>query len=358
MKKYLLCLFALILMCPIFAHAQTDVTVKSIEKDEENSTPGVEVTPAKAEGLTLSVDVKFKNVNDKIRYIVVVENKDTEDNQLNTGKEFDTSKYIKYTYEFDNGSNILKANSTKTMYITLTYEVEVDDDDLRPDGSYQEENDMTIGVLKDDALKEENPKTGKDEIIVIAVVLGLVIIAGAVMLKNKQTKYLVLTLGAILVLVPTVSALKQITITMSTNITIEKEKEFCVYVASSGDKLRESEGEEDEDEDYPVAYYKFTPGMTFEQYYAAHPTGPQLNLFYKKPKVAYEACTAAASQLDPEEAQAAGNACDNEYLIIYESNEDLLSSEIKDKSQGCYEYEGMEPEVSLSANTQVGKVIR
>ena len=337
MKKYILGLFALILMCPIFANAQTGVTVKSIEKiTEETSTSVEELTPPKAEGLTINVDVKFKNVNDKIKYKVVVENKDKEDYQLNTGKEFNASTYIKYTYDFDNGSNILKANTTKTMYVTLTYAKEVPENEFKADGTYEEKNDMAIGVLRE----EDNPTTGREEMVVIGVVLALIVVVGFVMIKNRQTKYLVITLGALLVLVPTVNALKEITITMNTKIVIEKESEFCVYKPKL---LRRDGNDTTEDENSNINYYKYTPGMKFSDYVAKNDDLPQINEFIEGGWEPIDACyNALDADNATEEEWAACDALADAAVTQYESNGDLMNALIKPKTEGCYDYQELE----------------
>ena len=344
MKKYILVLFALILMCPIFANAQTGVTVKSIEKiTEETSTSVEELTPPKAEGLTINVDVKFKNVNDKIKYKVVVENKDKEDYQLNTGKEFNASTYIKYTYDFDNGSNILKANTTKTMYVTLTYAKEVPENEFKADGTYEEKNDMAIGVLRE----EDNPTTGREEMVVIGVVLALIVVVGFVMVKNRQTKYLVITLGALLVLVPTVNALKEITITMNTKIVIEKESEFCVYKKTPNNSLNGVTVRGQTELDTEVAYYKYTPGMKFSDYAAKNDDLPQINQFIKGGWEPIDACYNALDEKQnngeeiTDEEWAACDALADAAVTQYESNEDLMNALIKPKTEGCYDFHEM-----------------
>ena len=340
MKKYILGLFALILMCPIFAKAQTGVTVKSIEKiTEETSTSVEELTPPKAEGLTINVDVKFKNVNDKIKYKVIVENKDKEDYQLNTGKEFNASTYIKYTYEFDNGSNILKANTTKTMYVTLTYAKEVPENEFKADGTYEEKNDMAIGVLKE----EDNPTTGREEMVVIGVVLALIVVIGFVMIKNRQTKYLVITLGALLVLVPTVNALKEITITMNTKIVIEKRAEFCVY-RKPVDNEPKGVNVGSQSSELQVDYYKYTPGMKFSDYVVKNNNLPQINSFIKGGWEPIDACYNALDEKQnngeeiTDEEWDACYALEDAAVTLYESNEDLMNSLIKPKTEGCYDY--------------------
>jgi hypothetical protein len=196
------------------------------------------------------------------------------------------------------------------MYVTLTYDKEVPEE-ATVNGTYTEDNDMSIGVLRE----EDNPHTGRDELFVIGVVLAFVILIGLIMAKHKSTKYLVLLLGSVL-LIPTVSALKEVNITMNTKIEIETYKEFCVnnWTATA---VKSVSG-------LTLKYYRYTPGMTFADYYEANEDFTyRINTFLLGGYEAYDTCF---NEGRPKE------ECTALKVDV------LLGDQIRPKEEGCYDY--------------------
>ena len=98
-------------------YASDGVTIKSIDLVDK-SINTTEASKAKANGLSMDFDLKFKEVNDYAKYKIVVENKDNKDYKISVDSNFENSKYISYKYD---NADILKANSDTEVYVTGTY---------------------------------------------------------------------------------------------------------------------------------------------------------------------------------------------------------------------------------------------
>ena len=132
-RKILLC-FSMIFV--VFfsitnVYASDGVTIKSIDLVDK-SINTTEASKAKANGLSMDFDLKFKEVNDYAKYKIVVENKDNKDYKISVDSNFENSKYISYKYD---NADILKANSDTEFYVTVTYNKKLDESNY-VDGKY------------------------------------------------------------------------------------------------------------------------------------------------------------------------------------------------------------------------------
>lgn len=213
-RKILLC-FSMIFV--VFfsitnVYASDGVTIKSIDLVDK-SINTTEASKAKANGLSMDFDLKFKEVNDYAKYKIVVENKDSKDYKISVDSNFENSKYISYKYD---NADILKANSDTEFYVTVTYNKKLDESNY-VDGKYSEKNSAVL-KLSDGV---NNPKTFNNSwALIILVVMCVTLIF---LFKNKKNRGLnVLVLFSLLSVPLFVKAIDYLKITVNSNVVIEK----------------------------------------------------------------------------------------------------------------------------------------
>ena len=212
-RKILLC-FSMIFV--VFfsitnVYASDGVTIKSIDLVDK-SINTTEASKAKANGLSMDFDLKFKEVNDYAKYKIVVENKDSKDYKISVDSNFENSKYISYKYD---NADILKANSDTEFYVTVTYNKKLDESNY-VDGKYSEKNSAVL-KLSDGV---NNPKTFNNSwSLIILVVMCVTLIF---LFTNKKNRGMnVLILFSLLSVPLFVKAIDYLKITVNYNVVIE-----------------------------------------------------------------------------------------------------------------------------------------
>ena len=193
-------------------YASGGVTIKSIDLIDK-SINTTEASKAKANGLSMDFDLKFKEVNDYAKYKIVVENKDSKDYKISVDSNFENSKYISYKYD---NADILKASSDTEFYVTVMYNKKLDESNYA-DGKYSEKNSAVL-KLSDGV---SNPKTFNNSwSLIVLVVMGVTLIF---LFKNKENRGLnVLILFSLLSVPLFVKAIDYLKITVNSNVVIEK----------------------------------------------------------------------------------------------------------------------------------------
>ena len=159
MKKIGLILLIILVMCFVpRVYAADGVAIESVTVDSKSES-AVIVNPATFEGLSLKMDIKFDNINDYVKYKLVIKNSSDTDYEL--AESTSSSTYITYEYGYEDGSKVLTANSSKTMFITVKYSSSVPATEFTS-GNYTEEKNIVINL--DD---------GTDEITVPSTLDGL-----------------------------------------------------------------------------------------------------------------------------------------------------------------------------------------
>lgn len=252
--KSLLMLLIAFFLFPFMVYAENaNVTIEDVTRDSK--TQGVEVTTEpQITGLNINFGLEFSEVGDKVVYKAVFNNQDNEDYSLTlpSGKE---GEYVTYSYAFEDGNNVLKAKSKKTLVITIEYKKEVPDSALE-NGKYVEANQVKV-TLADSEGKPvgNNPKTGQSLLLIGLLALVIVGSSYVVYKNNKSTKSLALLVAFGLLIVPmTIYALKELNITVNTSVSVAKWKEFCVINYQSD--VAEN----------PYRYYSYKTGTTFSNY--------------------------------------------------------------------------------------------
>ena len=202
MKKLLLALF----FCLLFIsniNAKEDVYIEEVTI-EENSTTAVEENTPVIDGLKIKFDVTFNNLNDFIKYKVVIVNNSNNDYEIDTSTSFKDSDYIKYDYIFNNDSKIVKRNSRSTIYINISY-INLVPNDRLDNGTFVENNTFNIGLTN-----EENPDTGQMNIsLIILCVLLLVLSLHRLFIRNSKNE-ITLVLVLCMILIPASYAVSKI----------------------------------------------------------------------------------------------------------------------------------------------------
>jgi hypothetical protein len=223
-------LLSIVLVPIVFAKDTVKIESYKLVKQSEFTT---ELSNPKIDGLNISFDLSFGRVKDYATYQIVVDNSTDKDYEISKDTDFKTSKYISYSYDFENNNNIVKANSKLTMYITITYSKEVPASELK-NGQYTENNKVTISLINDPV---ENPDSAIDisiKSLIILIIIGLLI---TIYLVTKKKAYLNILL--LIILIPTIiNAAEKLYITVTTKITIA-EKYSVTYEARAAVKYSE-----------------------------------------------------------------------------------------------------------------------
>ena len=169
MKKILLTIILLLIPVYIFAdECDIDkVSIKSIELLDK--TDGViEKSEPVINNKNVSLDLSMSNLNDKVEYKLIIDNKSNDDYELNNINI--NSNYIDYKIESTNDSNIVKSNSEKEVLLTIEYKVEVPEESFV--GNKFVDNKNIVISLSNDKEDIVNPKTGYNTMLLVFVALA------------------------------------------------------------------------------------------------------------------------------------------------------------------------------------------
>ena len=251
MKKIINILITIILFIPVIVNAaECDTSKVYIDSiGIENQSGNVEeLENATAQDKKVNLNLRMSTKDDEIRYKVVLKNDSTEDYEINKNSININSDYIEYSLESDNNS-IVKANSTKTIYLRVKYKTEVDSSKF-VNGAYQDDITMKVNLKSDDNIP--NPNTGISYVIIISLILtisGILLI----LFKKKKLSTLLILLG-IITLPIGVKALCSCDLIVDSKVQIIKSNTFCTYSKYINEEKPR------------IKYYTYLEDETFEQY--------------------------------------------------------------------------------------------
>ena len=382
-KKVRLLLLSIIFLVPFMVFAESkventnhsgDVYIASSELIKLSD--GVEeVEKPTLKDLNVKFNIRFSEVNQSIEYKLIIKNTSNKDYNISTDNSFNKSDYITYNFKYDDGSDIIKANSEEEMLVTIVYTKEVPDNKLT-DGKFIEDNAMSLN-LSDEIT---NPSTilQRYGVNILLIIITCVVAFYFLKTKNIKNTLKVLILGFILIPLA-VKAIDTIKVTIDSHVEIETEGEFC-YISyideeiANGTVVSEYPSTEDRNgmtrEEYiPIptkvkALYKYRKGMTWEEYLNSDYNkitdsttisynNKQLNVndYINKENQVYSkyewyepqnpAYLFTSDENDPFNLL---NPLPNVYydknnIYNYFGSQKLLKSKILDSSQGCYENE-------------------
>ena len=267
-RKVKLLLLSLIFLVPFMVYAEDkventnhsgDVYIASSELIKASD--GVEeIEKPTLKDLDVKFNVRFSEVNQSIEYKLIIKNTSNKDYNISTDNSFNKSDYITYNFKYDDGSDIIKANSEEEMLVTITYTKEVPSDKLT-DGKFIEDNAMSLN-LSDEIT---NPSTilQRYGVNILLIIITCVVAFYFLKTKNIKNSLKVLILGLILIPLAT-RALDTIKVTIDSHVEVEKTSEFCYETPIDEGIVNGTEPSED----YPYvqALYKYRKGMTWSEY--------------------------------------------------------------------------------------------
>ena len=227
MKKFLLSILLFMMFIPYIVNAETcdtdKITIENIAI-ESKSDNVEELSQATASGKKINLNLSMVKVGDNIEYKFVVKNDSNEDYELDKTSLNLNSDYINYSFETEDNSSIVKAKSSKTVYLKVEYKNEVPEDQFES-GTYNDNKTMMVQLSNGNTINVsdtfKNPNTGVQSYILIILILLLISGSLYVLLKKKKyTKFMILVIGTTIIIPISVYALCKYDIKVESNVTI------------------------------------------------------------------------------------------------------------------------------------------
>ena len=251
MKKYIL-LFILIFL-PFIVNAETcntnDITISSITIGDKTGNVK-EISEATAVGKNINLDLSMSEVGDSVEYKVLVSNESNNDYELDKNSFSIDSNYINYNIYSEDNSNIVKANSEKLIFLKVEYKNEVPNE-VFESGTYNDNKSLVLNLSTGDEIV--NPKTGvKNNIYILIILLGISFVSFIALNKKHFSIFLIIVIGAIIIIPISVSALCKCEINLESNVHIVKIQQFKIKIVNCSKWLDD--------------YYEFEYGMTIKDW--------------------------------------------------------------------------------------------
>lgn len=218
-----------------------DVSIKSAEVVNKTGKTDVIKEP-NFKGLTIDLGVRFFDVGDSVTYRIVVENKGSSDVYINDVMGNTNSEYFDYAFGFENEDKTVKAKSSKTFNLIVSYKNNIPDEKFSVSGRVTEKNEVVIKLGNEVEVK--NPNTASSKYVMILVVLILVIVAFILFMAKygnkldhlKQTNIKLVILFVVIGLVLYLGysyAIEAISINVNSIVEVEKKIERKARLARS-----------------------------------------------------------------------------------------------------------------------------
>ncbi len=233
MKKLLLPILLFMIFIPFVVNAETcdteKITISSITL--VNKSDNVEeVEEATSSGKIINLNLSMSEVGDNIEYRFVVKNDSNVDYELDETSLNLNSDYINYSFETEDNTNIVKANSSKNVTLRIAYKNEVPEDKFKS-GAYNDNKTMIVQLSNGNTINVpdtfKNPNTGVQSYILVILILLLISGSLYVLLKKKYTKFMILVIGTAIIIPIGVYALCKCEIKVESSILI-KEREYNI----------------------------------------------------------------------------------------------------------------------------------
>ena len=222
MKKIKMILFVLLLFCFMpKAYAADGVSIESVTLDSKSENVEI-MSDATFEGLSLKFDVKFDDINDFVKYKLVIKN--STDSAFELAESTSSSSYITYEYGYEDGTKVLAANSSKTMYISIKYSTAVPITEFNG-GNYTETKSFTIN-LEDGTDEITVPGTSDSLYCYLVLLIGTLVLSIALLKVTKNKKYLVLVVASMILIPLDIHAIEKLKIIVESKIEINNPNEI------------------------------------------------------------------------------------------------------------------------------------
>ena len=234
------------------AACDTDkITISSIDLEQLDGT-AIENEDPEAEGKDIAIDLSMGTVGDYAKYKIVVKNDSEDDFEFNKTSLNINTDYIDYEFEAEDNSTIVKAHSTKTLYLRVNYKNEVPVNKFT-NGVFDDSQVMDVNLSANDTLAA-NPITGTGLYLYI-IIAAILIITGIVFItfgNKKYAKYMVILFAVSLIIPIGVSAICSCNIKVRSKVKINSLNQFRIdYVNCTRDD---------------TGVFPYVEGMTWREY--------------------------------------------------------------------------------------------
>ncbi len=215
MRK-LLFIFSILLFFVFFTnvYAKEKLSIQSVSLDSKSDTAFVGEDDS-FDDLTLNLSLRFTNVNDFVRYKVVINNPTEDSYKIDNNSLINSNKY--FVYEIVN-DEIIKKNSKSTIYIDIKYKNEINENDFK-NGIFEDNNSIFIDLTNN--IKNNNPKTSNGLLSLFSLLL-IIICISVIIIKSFKNKKIFLIVVICLSIIPiSIYALEKLKITINTNIVVK-----------------------------------------------------------------------------------------------------------------------------------------
>ena len=225
MKKVLLLMFIMIM--PLIVNAETcDINKLSIQSiSVENKSENIEeIEKATIEDKKIKLNLNMSEVGDNIKYKLIINNNSSEDFKLSEDSINNNSDYINYSLKFEDNSNVIKANSSKIVFLITEYKKEVPDEEFES-GTYNDNKILSLNLVNlENEINLTNPKTG---VKIFLLVIALLVLFGLIyfFLQRKKNITLVLLIIGLIMIVPySINAMCKIDLKIESKVEITNNK--------------------------------------------------------------------------------------------------------------------------------------
>ena len=215
MKKLLSFIF--LLFIPFMVKA-ADVEIKNITLLEKVGDVVINNEPT-YKGMKINFDLSFTNVEDSVKYKVVVKNNTNETLEIDGDPQYGDHNYIKYTAEFNGDDNAIKAGEEKEIVLIVTYDKEIPVEEF-DNGVYNEKGTVSISFLNLSSTNQENPLTSS--LPIIAIIITIVTIITIILARHGMKKTAISLIVLTILSVPIISiAVRKISFDVESKIYIK-----------------------------------------------------------------------------------------------------------------------------------------
>lgn len=231
-----------------------DVLISKIELVEKGDNVEIKNEPT-FDSLEIHFSFRFKEVEDFVKYKVTIQNNDSVDYKIDHTGSFAASDYILYEYDFEDHSDVIKAGSTKVMYIVVKYNTEVPHDAFS-DYKYVESNSVVIHLSNNNSIV--NPKTFSNLFLFLFLLFVIGFTIFVIFYIKKMTFIFPVLVFISLVMPISIQAIESIQIKVNADIEIVSNPQFCYFDFDA----RTSNGLDFN----KVQYYSYEEGMTWGEF--------------------------------------------------------------------------------------------
>lgn len=216
-KKILLLLLTLFIPFVVYAETCNNDKISITSITMENITGSAsELDTSIINDKSINVNLGLYNVGDSIRYKMVIKNDSNEDYELDQTSLVLNTDYVNYSFEPVGDSKLIKAGSSKEVYLLVSYNNKVPAEQFAT-GDFHDNNTLKVNL----STGISNPKTGVENHI-LALTLVLILSMGAyLLLRKKGYATLFITIAGIAIIIPiTVNAICKCELSIESNVVI------------------------------------------------------------------------------------------------------------------------------------------